>query len=251
MVVSFRGVKGEGIRCFLEGPQKGILSGDFMKKKCILSMILSVFLIGTATVPCFAGTVEDLENKISDSQNNLQNLQAQLNDLEGQYTVLQTQAADRQYELQQLEMDLEDAKSEKKEQHEGMKTRIRYIYEALGGNGDAFELCATILGGASVTADDENIAELTRYDREMLSQYQDTCHEIEDKTEEVKAEKQELQDLEAECRNKQQEISSLISQTTENINAYQQQLTDAKDAELLEQIRQQEANLQAVFLSYA
>ena len=46
-----------------------------MKKKCILSMILSVFLIGTATVPCFAGTVEDLENKISDSQNNLQNLQ--------------------------------------------------------------------------------------------------------------------------------------------------------------------------------
>ena len=251
MVVSFRGVKGEGIRCFLEGPQKGILSGDFMKKKCILSMILSVFLIGTATVPCFAGTVEDLENKISDSQNNLQNLQAQLNDLEGQYTVLQTQAADRQYELQQLEMDLEDAKSEKKEQHEGMKTRIRYIYEALGGNGDAFELCATILGGASVTADDENIAELTRYDREMLSQYQDTCHEIEDKTEEVKAEKQELQNLEAECRNKQQEISSLISQTTENINAYQQQLTDAKDAELLEQIRQQEANLQAVFLSDA
>ncbi len=47
-----------------------------MKKKCILSMILSVFLIGTATVPCFAGTVEDLENKISDSQNNLQNLQS-------------------------------------------------------------------------------------------------------------------------------------------------------------------------------
>ena len=189
MVVSFRGVKGEGIRCFLEGPQKGILSGDFMKKKCILSMILSVFLIGTVTVPCFAGTVEDLENKISDSQNNLQNLQAQLNDLEGQYTVLQTQAADRQYELQQLEMDLEDAKSEKKEQHEGMKTRIRYIYEALGGNSDVFELCTTILGGASVTADDENIAELTRYDREMLSQYQDTCHEIEDKTEEVKAER--------------------------------------------------------------
>lgn len=214
-------------------------------------MILSVFLVGTAAVPCFAGTVEDLENKISDSQNNLQTLQAQLNDLEGQYTALQTQAADKQYELQQLETDLEDAKSEKIEQHEGMKTRIRYIYEALGGNGEAFELCATILGGATVTADDENIAELTRYDREMLSQYQDTCHEIEDKTEEVKSEKQELQDLEAECRDKQQEITSLIAQTTENISTYQQQLTDAKDAELLEQIRQQEVNLQAVFQSDA
>ena len=79
----------------MEGPQKGSLSGDFMKKKCILSMILSVFLVGTAAVPCFAGTVEDLENKISDSQNNLQTLQAQLNDLEGQYTALQTQAADK------------------------------------------------------------------------------------------------------------------------------------------------------------
>lgn len=210
-------------------------------------MVLSAVLIGTAAVPCFAGTVEDLENKISDSQNTLQQLQTQLDSLSGQYTSLQTQTADKQYELTQLESDLNQAKQEEAEQHDGMKARIKYIYEALGGDTEAFELCSSILGGAAVTSDSENIAELTRYDREMLGQYQDTCDEIRDKTEEVADQKQKLQELEQECQGKQQEITDLITATDSNIASYQNQLTDARQAELLEQIRQQEATLQAVF----
>ena len=186
-----------------------------MRKKTLVSIVLSSFLIVGSTLQGYGATtqekisdakarqeqnqsslqetqqkIKELESKKGESESYLQELNSQLEELKNSLEKLQRDYDAKQEELIGLQEELEEAKADEEAQYEAMKIRIQYMYE------NSVNDYASMLFESESIADflnqAENISKMAAYDRSMLNTYRETKEAIEQKEQEVAREKDEI-----------------------------------------------------------
>ena len=239
-----------------------------MNKKRSISLVLAGALSLSAVLPCYASTEEeigaveqqqeetqaalnDTEERIAalevakgESENYLSELSTQLGELTANLQSLEDAYQESVVRLDGIKADLASAEADEDEQYDAMKLRIQYMYENMAGNGMLSNLFAAedfsdFLNRASM------VSELTSYDREMLSTYQDTVVEVKEKKAEAESEQAEINRLQQETAAQQEEVQEIYELTYNDLMDYAASLDSAQseEASLVEQIQEQQEML--------
>lgn len=236
-------------------------------KRRMFSTLLILFLMIQMTVQADTGTkervdlaskdtgssVEELERQREEQQSQLDslkeyqiNLSDELTELNNGLQEISNELADTQDEIAAKNVEIETAESRIAElttrsesQYEAMKKRVQYMYE--NGNQSYLEL----LLGASSFSDFLNRMEYAKsiydYDRQELSDYQDTLAELKQQKEDLETAKEELLAAEQTKQEQKSKADSLVAAQQEKISAAKSDVADAEteiadtDAEIARQ----------------
>lgn len=236
-------------------------------KRRMFSALLILFLMIQMTVQADTGTkervdlaskdtgssVEELERQREEQQSQLDslkeyqiNLSDELTELNNGLQEISNELADTQDEIATKNVEIEAAESRIAElttrsesQYEAMKKRVQYMYE--NGNQSYLEL----LLGASSFSDFLNRMEYAKsiydYDRQELSDYQDTLAELKQQKEDLETAKEELLAAEQTKQEQKSKADSLVAAQQEKISAAKSDVADAEteiadtDAEIARQ----------------
>lgn len=236
-------------------------------KRRMFSALLILFLMIQMTVQADTGTkervdpaskdtgssVEELERQREEQQSQLDslkeyqiNLSDELTELNNGLQEISNELADTQDEIAAKNVEIETAESRIAElttrsenQYEAMKKRVQYMYE--NGNQSYLEL----LLGASSFSDFLNRMEYAKsiydYDRQELSDYQDTLAELKQQKEDLETAKEELLAAEQTKQEQKSKADSLVAAQQEKISAAKSDVADAEteiadtDAEIARQ----------------
>lgn len=236
-------------------------------KRRMFSALLILFLMIQMTVQADTGTkesvdlaskdtgssVEELERQREEQQSQLDslkeyqiNLSDELTELNNGLQEISNELADTQDEIAAKNVEIEAAESRIAElttrsesQYEAMKKRVQYMYE--NGNQSYLEL----LLGASSFSDFLNRMEYAKsiydYDRQELSDYQDTLAELKQQKEDLETAKEELLAAEQTKQEQKSKADSLVAAQQEKLSAAKSDVADAEteiadtDAEIARQ----------------
>ncbi len=236
-------------------------------KRRMFSALLILFLMIQMTVQADTGTkervdlaskdtgssVEELERQREEQQSQLDslkeyqiNLSDELTELNNGLQEISNELTDTQDEIAAKNVEIEAAESRIAElttrsesQYEAMKKRVQYMYE--NGNQSYLEL----LLGSSSFSDFLNRMEYAKsiydYDRQELSDYQDTLAELKQQKEDLETAKEELLAAEQTKQEQKSKADSLVAAQQEKISAAKSDVADAEteiadtDAEIARQ----------------
>ena len=236
-----------------------------MRNKKRFGWILAAGLLAANVLPCYGATtqeqidaqqqkkqqteaslestedrIQELESMKDESEAYLSELNRQLTDLTASLQQLQEDASQKQAELVQVQSELAEAKTRESKQMEDMTLRIQYMYER--SQTGALEMLFSADGFMDFLNRANNISEITRYDREMLADYEETRQEVEEKEQLVLEEQEAIRELQEESAEKQDQVQELYEATYNQVQEYAASLNGAESekAELLAQIQSQE-----------
>lgn len=237
------------------------------RKRRMFSALLILFLMIQMTVQADTGikervdlaskdtgsSMEELERQREEQQSQLDslkeyqiNLSDELTELNNGLQEISNELADTQDEIAAKNVEIEAAESRIAElttrsesQYEAMKKRVQYMYE--NGNQSYLEL----LLGSNSFSDFLNRMEYAKsiydYDRQELSDYQDTLAELKQQKEDLETAKEELLAAEQTKQEQKSKADSLVAAQQEKISAAKSDVADAEteiadtDAEIARQ----------------
>lgn len=239
-----------------------------MKDKRRFSLMLAVILTAVSILPCYAATtmdkiddakaqkkttestlestrskIADLESKKDQSEAYLSDLSQQLSDLQESMEQLQRDSEAKQTELIQVQQELEEARQQEKQRYEDMKLRIQYMYE--NSSTGYMEVLFSSENFGDFLNSAQNMAEITRYDREMLDEYAKVKMQVEEKETQVLEEQQQIALLQEQSSEKQEQIQELYEATYDQIREYSENINSAQSEanQLLSEISVQEETI--------
>ena len=146
-------------------------------KKTLGKIMAIVFAWPFIVVPIFA-SAPTLEEQRQEAENQVIELREELSNIMLEIDILETQLISLGEEIIQAEADLEAATKDKQQQYEGMRLRIRYIYEA--GSASVLERILAAESLAEMLAQVEHVQTVHNHDREMLVKFADTVNMIDE-----------------------------------------------------------------------
>ena len=168
-----------------------------------------------------------LESKKQELESYLADLNAQYEDLTNSISELSIQAAEKEDELNKVKKELKKAKKASADQYESMKLRIAYMYENAGTS--ALETLLSSESLAEFLNRAENAIQISTYDRDMLDKYVSLQKNIQKNEKKVETESAEIDELMTERAAKQQEVQSMASSTSDDINSYVNQISASQE----------------------
>ena len=244
------------------------------RKKHMWKMrLVAAGLVAILGISCFqsasASALSKAKNKKSEAQTALDNANADIENIQSQQQELQSQIdaldadlvniimnldilegelSDKQTELDNVTAQLAQAQEDEQNQYDAMKKRIVYMYE----NGDDSYIEALV--GATDFSDLLNRLEYAQqiydYDRNLLTQYQETVQQVADLKSQVETEKAELEEVQQSYQEQQASYESMIAEKQSQMSDFDTQLASAQSlaaqykapvAEQNEIIRQEQA----------
>ena len=194
--------------------------------------------------------LESTETELSGLQQTTEGLKGELNTLNANLTEVSNNLADleqdiidKEAEIEQTTAELEEAQAIEDAQYAAMKKRIQFMYEKRD-----YVVLELFFGSASFSEklnQGEYIEQLSAYDREQLTKYQETRAQIAEKEATLISEKEELDALKVEVEAEQNRVAGLVSQTSGKISDYQHQISET-EAEMLayeKQLEEQKNNI--------
>ena len=168
-----------------------------MRSKRLIAVFLVIAMGMSQFTVAMADKKSDAEQKKKEAEESLKSKQGEINRIEEQQeqlrgeinaldaelvnvmvelSTLEEELAVKQDEHEQTKVDLEQAKQDEKGQYEAMKLRIRFMYE----KGNTAMLTSILESGsiADLLNRVEYVNEVYGYDRELLTQYQDTKEQV-------------------------------------------------------------------------
>lgn len=215
--------------------------------KRILSVVMIFAMLTGGTLTAYASnTIDDAKKKKQEAQDKLDKVNKEIEELEKEQealqakmdaydealmalltdlTLLEEDITNKQAEIDQAEADLEAAKQREAEQYEAMKLRIQYMYE----NGDAsvWTTMADAGGMSDVLNRVEYINSVYDYDRNQLTEYQNTVQEVEDLSLQLDLEMIEMEELQMNMKEQQGELETLIAESTAKMEGFETKLANA------------------------
>lgn len=176
------------------------------------------------------GNTEKQKESLQITQNSLLGKLGALNDdlevVSNNLADLERQIDVKEQEITQTQEVLAEAITAEENQYESMKQRIRFMYER--GNQTYLDMLLSATGFGDLLNKGEYIEEITRYDREMLIQFQETRAYVEEVEAQLNVELQDLNTLKAEAKAEQEKVSQLVKQTANSVASYGNQIKDAE-----------------------
>lgn len=222
------------------------------RKKHMWKMrLVAAGLVAILGISCFqsasASALSKAKNKKSEAQTALDNANADIENIQSQQQELQSQIdaldadlvniimnldilegelSDKQTELDNVTAQLAQAQEDEQNQYDAMKKRIVYMYE----NGDDSYIEALV--GATDFSDLLNRLEYAQqiydYDRNLLTQYQETVQQVADLKSQVETEKAELEEVQQSYQEQQASYESMIAEKQSQMSDFDTQLVSAQ-----------------------
>ena len=222
------------------------------RKKHMWKMrLVAAGLVAILGISCFqsasASALSKAKNKKSEAQTALDNANADIENIQSQQQELQSQIdaldadlvniimnldilegelSDKQTELDNVTAQLAQAQEDEQNQYDAMKKRIVYMYE----NGDDSYIEALV--GAPDFSDLLNRLEYAQqiydYDRNLLTQYQETVQQVADLKSQVETEKAELEEVQQSYQEQQASYESMIAEKQSQMSDFDTQLASAQ-----------------------
>lgn len=170
--------------------------------------------------------IDKLKADQGDIENAVKELDGKLTDISTRITELEEQTEEKNKELENVQEQLEIAQEQESEQYESMKVRIRYMYE----NSGMTYLEAFITSGsfAEFLKQADYISTIMEYDRQMLSEYQETQEIIRNSEEIIRQDKEDLESLQGQLEEEQEAVNLLIAEKESQLADVKEGLTDAE-----------------------
>ena len=232
----------------------------FFKKKRIISVILLVALF--ATLPAFNGSnlwslmsgtmevyattakekkkkaeqdlkdtkeeIDSLNNKKNQTETSITNKTAELNDLLAAQKKLQGQITDKQAEINQCSEDLKQARQDVDDEYAAMKLRIQFMYEN-GSSGSVWTAILESNGISDMLNRIEYVSDVYQADRDLMTAFQAKVDEVEELSEKLSDEMDELVALQEEYDSRQGNLEQAIVALENEKDDYTDQIADAKE----------------------
>ena len=156
--------------------------------------------------------ISALESEKSNIETYLEELNTQLDTVGSDYNAIQQQLADISLQMTDAKDALAESERLSEEQYEAMKLRIQYMYER--GETGVLDLIFSSGSLSDLLSRAEYVAEMTKYDRDMLEEYRKTQEEIRQKTEELSVLVASLDQSQAELAIQGETLGLLIDAKT-------------------------------------
>ena len=175
-------------------------------------------------------SLDSLKETQDSLKGELNNLNAQLTQVSDNLEVLEQQIEDKEFEIIQTQSALEEAKATENWQYECMIIRVREMYE----QNDTRYLNAIINAGSlgEMLNAADYFEKIAAYDRKKLAEYKENRRLIEEHEAILQADKAELENLKVAAEAERSRVSGLISQTSNSITQYADQISDAEQKAL-------------------
>ena len=118
------------------------------------------------------GTIEDLKDSKGDIESKVTELNQQLIDISARITDLENQLTAKSEDIQETKDELAGAKEREAQQYADMKVRIQFMYE--NGQTSYLEALLSSRNISEFLNSADYIAQIQSYDRQKLTEYQDT-----------------------------------------------------------------------------
>ena len=199
------------------------------------------------------GALSGVQENISDLNEEKDSLQGELHRLNNELSKVGDNLAQIEFDINTTQdnidvtrQNLEEAYHTEVSQYAAMKKRVQFIYE------EQEFLLMDMIFGADSFGDFLNhgnyIAQLSAYDRQKLTEYQETRALIEVQEARLNEQMEQLNSQEAQAQAEQAKVSGLVDATSGSILQYADEIADAEaqaDA-LQEQLKQEEQNIKAL-----
>ena len=169
--------------------------------------------------------VDDISQQREAVSNEIQVLDTELVDILTSISICVDEIAAKEDQIAVVKEELQQAEEDATTQYENMKTRIRFMYEK-GDNAYIAALLAAdswpdMLNKASYAE------ELYSYDRDLLTQYEDTITKVSDYKEELEIEEADLLTSKNELKEQQDYLENIIATKKQSVANFDDQLAKA------------------------
>ena len=237
-----------------------------MKKriKKYICVLLTFIVVLSVTGNVFADQISDLKKKTEEDKKKLEEIDEQLGDLESEQAGLESEIEEleaqiidmmasislledeitvKKEEIVQAQSDLEVAKQDEQEQYEAMKLRIQFMYEH--GDSSYLDILMNATSMQDILNKADYIERLYEYDRNLLTQYEETRAMVEELKESLEIEQSELEAIMAGYEEEKLGMDATMSELKTVSAEYESQINKAKQQALVykQQIKQQNAKI--------
>lgn len=214
--------------------------------KRILSAMLMLVMLAASVNTAYASKLEDAKDKRDEAQANLDKINKEIEEINKaqdslqaemdaydealmalltDLTLLEEDIEIKEAEIDQAEADLKAAEEKEAKQYDSMKLRIQYMYENSNTS-----IWSTLMESSSFTDAlnrAEYITDVYEYDRNQLTEYQETVQEVKDLKAKLDEERIELGELQVNMQEQQRELEVLIAKSEAQMENIREQMADA------------------------
>ena len=183
-------------------------------------------------------TIKNLEGLKNDAAAYVKELDGSLTKLEGELDQLSTQIGNKEQEIADTGVALEQAKETENKQYADMKLRIKYMYEQ--GNTSYIDMLFQSEDMVQLMNRAEYINKISDYDRKKMDEYEATRQTIADEEQKLKDDREALLDMQEKTKAKQESVKTLRAQKNKEMQSYAGQIDTAQS-----QVDQYNADLAA------
>lgn len=172
-------------------------------------------------------TLKNLESLKSDAAAYVRRLDAELETVGDELDRLEGEITDKEAQIGQTQTELEEARQVEADQYDSMKLRIKYMYEQ--GETSFLDQILQSENLVQMLNRAEYIQQISVYDREQLTAYEENRHQIETCEIQLKEEHETLLGLKAETEAKQKSVETLLAEKNRELKNFEAQIDDAEN----------------------
>ena len=222
-----------------------------MKRRLVQALITGLVMSSLIITPVMATpqvdksklnelkqNVQELEGQKAEVEAEAANVDADLSELLLEYNALELDMKNQEKKIEKATEDLTVAEEKEKQQYEDMKLRIKYMYEQ--GDASVIETLVQAKDFTDLVNKAEYVQEVHSYDREQLAEYVETKNEVKELKFSLEEGQAEMQFLADEMEVQRENLETTLTQMRGEIENFDAQLAQAKDAAAAELRRIQE-----------
>ncbi len=170
---------------------------------------------------------EELEQQKNTAEAEKSELSSELDSIVSKMEKTQSDLTAKETEINDAETELVTAKANEDDQYQTMKSRIKYMYE--NGSNEFLEILMEANSIADLLNKAEYINKISKCDRELLVEYEDTRKDVENRESALKKEYAELENLQDELAGEQANVEKLLADKNIQINNLTSEISSNAD----------------------
>lgn len=205
-----------------------------IRGKKILGALLAFTLCFGMVIPAQADDISDAKKKQQELEQQKNTAEAEKSELSSELDSIvskmektQSDLTAKETEINDAETELVTAKANEDDQYQTMKLRIKYMYE--NGSNEFLEILMEANSIADLLNKAEYINKISKCDRELLVEYEDTRKDVENRENALKKEYAELENLQDELAGEQANVEKLLADKNIQINNLTSEISSNAD----------------------
>lgn len=171
-------------------------------------------------------TIEDLKDSKGDIESKVTELNQQLMDISARITDLENQLTAKSEDIQETKDELAGAKEREAQQYADMKVRIQFMYE--NGQTSYLEALLSSRNISEFLNSADYIVQIQSYDRQKLTEYQDTVESIVNLEAQLEQEYTDLEALKSTVESNKATVAAMMRQKESELADISGDIEDAQ-----------------------